>query len=71
MLTKEQLIAIGKQCRDSKDGNYLVGSFAAELVGEAYPFSKTMCEIVFRSYNDEQLGQKFVEWFRKGDVRYG
>lgn len=66
MLTTKQLISIGKQCKDSLDGNYLVGSFAAELAGESYPFSKTMCDIVFLGYDDELLGQKFVDWFRRG-----
>lgn len=61
-MTSEEFASIGNKCKQAADGNMLVGSFAAELAGESYPFSKAMSEIVFRSYSDEQLGRKFVEW---------
>lgn len=44
------------------EDNLLIGSFAAELVGESYPFSKDMVDIVFKSYTDEALGRKFMTW---------
>ena len=59
-LSKDDARKIGADLRTQD--NLLVGSFAAELVGESYPFSKAMCKIVFKSYTDEQLGRKFVEW---------
>lgn len=53
---------LGHSCRDALDGNLLVGSFAAELVGESYPFSKTMSDIVFKSYTPIELDFKFADW---------
>jgi hypothetical protein len=61
-MTDEEYAHIGKKCREADDGNLLVGSFAAELVGEDYPFSKDMCSIVFDLYTDVTLGKKFVDW---------
>jgi hypothetical protein len=51
-------------CRNAAD-DLLVGSFAAELVGESYPFNKAMCKIVFDSYDDLELGKKFTQWTDK------
>lgn len=58
---------IGKSCRDAVDGNLLIGSFAAELIGESYPFSKAMCAVVFEKFSDIDLGKKFVVWLREND----
>lgn len=64
-MTEEDFEKIGKSCRDAVDGNLLVGSFAADLVDESYPFSKTMAEIVFRTYSNIELGKRFEEWIRE------
>jgi hypothetical protein len=61
-MTAEQAQEIGAMCRNAKDGNLLVGAFAAEMIGESYPFSKAMCKIVFDGHTDEALGRKFGEW---------
>lgn len=61
-LTDEKFAEIGKACRAALDGNMVVGSFAAEMVGESYPFSKSMCDIVFKDHSDLELGKKFVAW---------
>lgn len=61
-MTDEEFSSIGFACRNAEDGNLLVGSFAAELAGESYPFSAAMSAIMFKSYSDLQLGRKFVEW---------
>lgn len=66
-LTEEQLAKIGKSCRDAEPGNMLVGSFAAELVGESYPFSKNQCNILFKGYHDVELGKRFVQWIRSNE----
>lgn len=58
-MNSEQLKEIGRQCK-------LVGAFAADMIGEYYPLSKTMCDTLFNEFDDEQLGQKFTEWFKKG-----
>lgn len=60
--------AIGKGCRDAVDGNLLVGSFAAELVGESYPLSKAMCEIIFKTYSDIDLGKRFEKWMKSNEA---
>lgn len=60
--TKEKLESIGQKCRNARDGNLLVGSFAAGLLNEDYPFSKKMRDVLFKSYSDEELGRKFVMW---------
>lgn len=64
-MTKKQYTKIGKACKDALDGNLMVGSFAAEMVGESYPFSKAMCDIVFEKFTDEELGRKFVFWCKR------
>lgn len=61
-LTAAEATEIGKSLRAANEGNLLVGSFAAEIVGESYPFSKAMSEIVFRGFTDEELGRKFAKW---------
>lgn len=61
-LTPDEAAKIGNDLRNANDGNLVVGSFAAEMVGESYPFSKAMSAIVFKKWLDEQLGQKFAEW---------
>lgn len=61
-LTIAEAEEVGRMCRVVEDGNLLVGSFAAELVGESYPFSKAMSAIVFKGYTDEELGRKFAAW---------
>ena len=58
-LTPKQAAKLGKKLRNAKDGNWLVGSFASELAGQDYPFSKAMCDIVFNAWDDEQLGYRF------------
>jgi len=60
-MTNLELMAIGKTLKEQKD-NLLVGSFAAEMVGESYPFSAKMCEVVFRGHTDLELGKRFVKW---------
>lgn len=64
-MTNDQLEQIGIACRTAVDGNLLVGSFAAELVGESYPFRKAMCDITFKPFSDIELGRKFSEWCRE------
>lgn len=63
-MTTDDYIKLGKDCREAKD-NMVIGAFAAELVGESYPFSTAMSAIVFKSYSDEQLGRKFAAWCDK------
>lgn len=64
-MTKRELIKIGKMTRDAKPGNLIVGSFAAEMVNESYPFNKSMWDVLFRALSDEELGRKFVAWADK------
>ena len=64
-MTDEEFSAIGKSCREAVDGNHLVGSFAAEQVGESYPFSKAMSAIVFERHSDLELGKRFVSWAKE------
>lgn len=64
-MTDFQLEQIGMACRNAVDGNLLVGSFAAELVGESYPFSKAMATIVFDKFSNLELGQKFAKWIKE------
>lgn len=62
-LTPEQFADIGKMLREAEDGNFIVGSFAAEQAGQSYPFSKAMCKVIFDMCpDDEALGRKFVDW---------
>ena len=67
-MTDEDLNAIGVACREAKDGNFIVGSFAAEMAGESYPFSAAMCAIVFNTYTNLELGIKFVDWSKNRDI---
>lgn len=62
MTTDKEYSNLGQSCRTALDGNFVVGSFAADLVGESYPFSKEMCAIVFKTYTDADLGKKFEQW---------
>lgn len=64
-LSNDQITAIGKSCRDAEDGNLIVGSFAAEMAGESYPFSRAMSLILFKNFTDLELGEMFVEWMEK------
>ncbi len=36
--------------------------FAAEMVGESYPFSMRMAAVVFQGHSDEALGRRFARW---------
>ena len=47
-LTDDEAATIGKTLREAAPGNLVVGTFAAELVGQSYPFSKAQSDIVFR-----------------------
>lgn len=64
-MTNDQYELLGKACQEANDGNLVVGSFAAELIGESYPLSKSMFTVVFSSYSDLDLGRKFEEWVRR------
>lgn len=64
-LTDEQAEKIGQSCHDAFDGNLVVGSFAAELIGESYPVSKAMCAIIFKTYTNVDLGRKFEQWIKE------
>jgi len=66
-VNKAEYEDIGKACREAKEGNLVVGSFAAELVGESYPFSMSMAKVVFDAFTNEQLGRKFASWADKTD----
>ena len=61
-LTADEASKLGAMLRDAKDGNLLVGLFAAEMVGESYPFSKRMAAVVFQGHSDEALGRRFAKW---------
>ena len=60
-MTDQEYEGIGRMARHANDGNMIIGAFAAELIGESYPVSKGMWDIIFKSYTDKELGQKFVE----------
>jgi hypothetical protein len=64
-MTDDQYKKIGKSCREAVDGNFLVGAFAAQMVGEDYPFSKAMAAVVFETHTDLDLGKRFEEWIRR------
>lgn len=66
-LTDKEATDIGRSLRAARDGNLVVGGFAAELVGESYPFSKRMWDIVFRGHSDVELGRRFAAWCDKGE----
>lgn len=70
MITQDEYINLGKKARGAAPHNLLIASFAAELIGEGYPLSKAMRDIIFKSYTDEELGRKFVEWTQEqSDIR--
>ncbi len=64
-MTKRELVKIGKMTREAKPGNLVVGSFAAEMINESYPFDKPMWDVLFGSLPDEELGKRFVAWTDK------
>ena len=66
-LTADEASALGAMLRNAKDGNLLVGRFAAEMVGESYPFSKRMAAVVFQGHTDEALGRGFARWCDASD----
>ena len=68
-LTADEASRLGAMLRNAKDGNLLVGHFAAEMVGESYPFSKRMAAVVFREHSDEALGRRFARWCDARDHR--
>jgi hypothetical protein len=47
-LTADEASKLGVMLRSAKEGNLLVGRFAAEMVGESYPFSMRMAAVVFQ-----------------------
>lgn len=61
-LTAGEASRLGAMLRNANDGNLLVGYFAAEMVGELYPFSKRMAAVVFEEHSDEALGRRFARW---------
>lgn len=65
-MTNEEFCILGKTCRDTKD-NLVIGAFAAELIGESYPFSTEMSAIVFKNMTDEEIGRKYVAWIDSND----
>lgn len=67
MTTKREFIKIGKMTRKGKEGNLVVGSFAASLIDEGYPLDKPMWDILFKNMDDEVLGRRFVEWMKSDD----
>jgi hypothetical protein len=70
-LTGDEAKAIGAALRDAEDGNMLVGSFAADLAGESYPFSKAMSLVAFQGHSDEALGRRFSEWCEAAQAKGG
>lgn len=67
-MTDEELIKIGKMCKETSKGNLYIGSFAAELIGESYPIDKEMWDIIFKSYDDKELGKKLIAWSDKDTI---
>ena len=61
-LTADEVSKLGAMLRDAKDGNLLVGLFAAAMVGESYPFSMRTAAVVFQEHSDEALGRRFARW---------
>jgi len=61
-LSADEASRLGATLRNSKDGNLLVGHFAAEMAGESYPFSKRTAAVVFQGHSDEALGRRFARW---------
>lgn len=64
-ISNEEAEKIGQSCLEAKDGNLFIGSFAAELIGESYPVTKSMWDIIFKNYTLTQLGFKLAEWTDK------
>ena len=61
-LTADEASKLGVMLRNAKEGNLLVGCFAAEMVGKSYPFSMRMAAVVFQGHSDEALGRRFARW---------
>jgi hypothetical protein len=61
-LTADEASTLGVMLRSANEGNLLVGRFAAEMVGESYPFSMRMAAVVFQGHSDEALGRRFARW---------
>lgn len=59
-LNDTEAAEIGQRLRN--EDNLLIGSFAAELVGESYPFDKEQQAIVFEAWSDKDLGYRFAKW---------
>jgi len=66
-LTKEECIALGKKAKSQYD-NMLIGAFAAELIGESYPFSPSVTERMLKDMSDENVGRKFARWMDEADA---
>lgn len=66
-LTNAQCEALGQRLRN--EDNLVIGSFAAEMIGESYPVSKSMQEIIFRDHTNAMLGRKFAEWIDAGEKK--
>jgi hypothetical protein len=64
-LTEDQCRKLGERCR-RETSNLLIASFAAEMAGESYPLSPSMCDIMFDYFIDEDLGRAFAKWIDKG-----
>jgi hypothetical protein len=61
-LTADEASKLGVMLRSAKEGNLLVGRFAAEMAGESYPFSMRMAAVVFQGHSGEVLGRRFARW---------
>ena len=61
-LTADEASRLSAILHNAKDGNLLVGHFAAEMVGKSYSFSKRMTAVVFQGHSDEALGRRFARW---------
>lgn len=62
MMTREQHKVLGRQLKEALPHNMIVGAFSAELIGESYPLTKSLWDIIFESYTDEELGIRFVKY---------
>ena len=54
-LTADEASKLGAMLRNAREGNLLVGRFAAEMVGESCPFSMRMAAGVFQGHSDGLL----------------
>lgn len=63
-MTPDELAKIGKAACEAQDGNFFVGAFAAEMIGESYPVNKKMWNIIFKEFSDKELGRKLVVWMK-------